>query len=130
MTDLIEVKTADLAGEALHWAVAIAENLEPFVQPPEYGNPHRVFLPKKYYIGERYTPSTDWSQGGPLIEKYNVQLSFNGHRSGGFCAYVCNDNGVEYRPSGGGRTHLVAACRAVVASKFPNVVKVPKELMP
>lgn len=130
MTDLIEVKTADLVGEALHWAVAIAENLEPFVQPPEYGNPHRVFLPKKYFIGERYTPSTDWSQGGPLIEKHNVQLSFNGHRSGGFSAYVCNDSGVEYRPSGSGKTHLVAVCRAVVASKFPNVFKVPTELVP
>ncbi len=39
MTDLIEVKTADLAGEALSWAVGKAEGLDVLIAPPIYGNP-------------------------------------------------------------------------------------------
>ncbi|WP_313446928.1 phage protein NinX family protein, partial [Pseudomonas sp.] len=41
MTDLIEVKTADLVGEALGWAVGKAEGLNLELVPPQYGNPWR-----------------------------------------------------------------------------------------
>ncbi|ERL02451.1 hypothetical protein O999_05960 [Pseudomonas putida LF54] len=43
MTDLIEVKTADLVGEALGWAVGKAEGIDVFLAPPQYGNSWRVF---------------------------------------------------------------------------------------
>ena len=42
MTDLIEVKTADLVGESLNWSVAIAMGLSPSVVPAQYGVPARV----------------------------------------------------------------------------------------
>lgn len=43
MTDLIEVKTEDLQGWQLAWAVGKAEGLDVFLVPPQYGNPWRVF---------------------------------------------------------------------------------------
>ncbi len=77
MTDLIELKTADLAGEALGWAVGKAEGLEVFLAPPEYGNPWRVFARYSYTVTEhtkRYNPWEDWALGGPLIERHMVSL--------------------------------------------------------
>ena len=143
MTDLIEVKTTDLADEALNWAVAIADGHKPFVQPAHYGIPDRVFLKvdrdpedEGALIGKRYKPSTDWGCCGSLIDKYHVQTSFNGS---GFsrsptgehwCAYVCNDNGAETHPSGSGPSALIAVCRAIVVAKVGETAKVPKELMP
>ncbi|MGE7352314.1 phage protein NinX family protein, partial [Pseudomonas qingdaonensis] len=44
MSDLIEVKTADLVGEQLAWAVAKAEGLDVHVAKPHYGAPARVFV--------------------------------------------------------------------------------------
>lgn len=67
MTDLIEVKTADLVGEQLAWAVGKAEGLEVLLAPPIYGNPWRVFV---RYTGEvtirdvRYDPHENWSLAG------------------------------------------------------------------
>ena len=40
MTDLIEVKTADLAGEALGWAIGKAEGLDLQLAPPGYNGVH------------------------------------------------------------------------------------------
>ncbi|MGO3987377.1 phage protein NinX family protein [Pseudomonas sp. SAS7] len=73
MTDLIEVNTADLAGEALGLAVGTAQGLDLFIAPPEYGNPWRVFA---RYQGQaiahtkRYNPWEDWALGGPLFDKH------------------------------------------------------------
>jgi len=139
MTDLIEVKTADLAGEALGWAVGKAEGLNLELVPPQYGNPWRVFA---RYQGQaiehtkRYNPWEDWALGGPLIDKHHVQTSFNGS---GFsrsptgeywCAYVCKPTGQQELPSGGGPNALTATCRAIAQAKLGDTVQVPKELMP
>ncbi|MEW5606968.1 MULTISPECIES: phage protein NinX family protein [Pseudomonas] len=139
MTDLIEVNTAELSGEALAWAVAKAEGLAPRLESPHYGSGWRVFIRNQ---GEatvhtkRYNPQEDWALGGPLIDKHHVQTSFNGS---GFtrsptgeywCAYVCKPSGQQEPPSGGGPNALTAACRAIAQAKLGDTVQVPKELMP
>ncbi len=123
MTDLIEVKTADLAGEALGWAVGTAEGLNLFMAPPEYGNPWRVFA---RYQGQaiehtkRYNPWEDWALAGPLMEKHRVWMHESGTTwSALITAWV---DGCD-RPS-------VAICRAIVAATLGDTVQVPKELMP
>ncbi|MBC3503529.1 DUF2591 domain-containing protein [Pseudomonas sp. SWRI59] len=138
MTDLIEVKTADLVGEALGWAVGKAEGLDVFLAPPEYGNPWRVFARYRATVTEhikRFNPWEDWALGGPLIDKHRVQTSFNGS---GFsrsptgehwCAYVCKASGQEVFPSGGGPSTLTAACQAIAHAKLGDTVQVPKELV-
>ncbi|MGN8259454.1 phage protein NinX family protein [Pseudomonas sp. SMSB3] len=138
MTKLIKVKTGDLAGEALGWAVGKAEGLDLFLAPPEYGNPWRVFA--RYQASEtehtkRYNPWKDWALGGLLIDKHHVQTSFNGS---GFsrsptgeywCAYVCRPSGQQEFPSGGGPNALTAVCRAIAQAKLGDTVQVPKELV-
>lgn len=130
MTDLIEVKTADLVGEALGWAVGKAEGLDVFLAPPEYGNPWRVFARYRATVTEytkRFNPWEDWALGGPLIEKYKLDLGAPMEMKLG--PWTAN---TEWgHPSGQkGGTALVASCRAVVAAKLGDTVQVPKELMP
>lgn len=136
MTDLVELQTANLSGEPLNWSVAKVVGLEPFIQPPEYGNPHRVFVPKKHYIGERYRPCEDWALGGPLIARFQVALIPEAHdgqegteRSERWYADVYYNGGEQYTTEHCD-TALTAACRAIVATEFGDTVHVPKELMP
>ncbi len=123
MTDLIEVKTADLVGEALGWAVGKAEGLEVFLAPPEYGNPWRVFA---RYQGEaivhtkRYNPWEDWALAGNLLDKHRVCLDFK-------CG-LWSALGDEWVV--GCHTPTIAICRAIVAAKLGEFVQVPRELMP
>lgn len=126
MTDLIEVKTADLVGEQLAWAVAKAEGLDVHVAKPHYGVPARVFV---QYRGEaterceRYNPHESWALGGRLIEKYRVGF---GLYSDSFFAVTGLD---DTSGDADGLTHLIASCRAIVAAKLGDTVQVPKELI-
>lgn len=127
MTDLIEVKTGDLVGEALAWAVAKAEGLDVLLEPPQYGNPWRVFVRR---TGEattrldRYNPQEDWSVGGPLIDQYRIGFGLYPD-----AYFACT--GLNYDAGdGSGSAHLTAACRAIVCAKLGDAVQVPKELMP
>jgi hypothetical protein len=123
MTDLIEMKTADLAGEALGWAVGIAEGLDLILVPPEYGTPWRVFA---RYQGQaiqhtkRYNPWEDWALAGALVDKYRVCLDFK-------CG-LWSALGDEW--VAGCHTPPIAICSAVVTTKLGDTVQVPKELMP
>ncbi len=125
MTDLIEVKTADLVGEALGWAVGKAEGLNLELVPPQYGNPWRVFA---RYQGQaieytkRYNPWEDWALAGPLVLKH--KLSIDPRRNAGtWDAY--SDRWVNAC-----ETPQTAVCLAVVIATLGHTVQVPKELMP
>ncbi|WP_441253156.1 DUF2591 domain-containing protein [Pseudomonas putida] len=140
MTDLIEVKTADLVGDALGWAVGKAEGLDLYLEPPGYnGVPWRVF---SRYRGEaiehikRYNPWEDWALGGPLAVKYQISLIPEAHEgpdgtelSERWRASVYYKAGEHYGTDYCG-TALIAACQAVVATEFGDTVQVPKELRP
>lgn len=136
MTDLIEVKTADLSGEALGWAVGIAEGLELHLEPPHYGNGWLVF---SIYRGEvterlkRWNPWEDWALGGPLIERIDPEeRRLPKALGGGRCAEVWIEYGDGDARAGYGRgeNRLIAATRAYVAAKLGDTVQVPKELAP
>ncbi|UXZ43553.1 DUF2591 domain-containing protein [Pseudomonas soli] len=128
MTDLIEVKTADLAGEALGWAVGIAEGLDLILVPPEYGNPWRVFARYQGQATEntkRYNPWEDWSLGGPLIERHMVSLHCPQSTDDVWAGWVITDKD-EFCQAG--ESALIAACRAIAAAKIGATAHVPKEL--
>lgn len=122
--NMIEVKTAELSGSALDWAVAKAV--------PQKHWP--VILGGKVYLDTDYdhipySPSTDWSQGGPLIQKHGCDL--NCIAPANCWEANCWDDLV---PTPGlhlqeAETPLIAACRAIVAAKLGDVVQVPAELI-
>ena len=131
MTDLIEVKTADLGGEALGWAMGTAEGLDLFMAPPEYGNPWRVFA---RYQGQaiehtkRYNPWEDWSLGGPLIEKHELTVEPSAWDWQHRCVLwrVQQEDETRYFEH---VSPLTAAMRAAAHAKLGDTVQVPKELM-
>lgn len=53
-----QVKTVDLAGPALDWAIARIEGIEAAIAAPHYGTGWRVYKPN---FGGKYSPSTDWA---------------------------------------------------------------------
>ena len=109
----MKIKTNELSGRALDWAVAKCEGINQHV--PD--NP--VDRPMSY----TYRPSTDWPHGGPVIERERITISTNCPQ--GWIARLAS--GVVTR-SANAPTPLVAAMRAYVASKLGDVVDVPKEL--
>ena len=130
MTDLIEVKTGDLAGEALGWAVGMAEGLELELEPPHYNSSWRVFARHRYTVTEqakRFNPWEDWAVGGPLLQKHNVSLHCP-QKDWDYWAAWITENGKDVAQ--GADFPLPAACRAIVAHKLGDTVQVPKELMP
>jgi hypothetical protein len=118
MTDTVKIKTADLTGAALDWAVAkwdqewSDDDALLWVQDDEY----------------RYAPSTDWAQGGPVIERERISVGDQTHLEGQpehSAWYATNRKGAH----GFGTTPLIAVCRCYVASKLGNTVDVPAELI-
>ncbi|MFJ4454441.1 phage protein NinX family protein [Pseudomonas sp. NPDC089392] len=125
MTDLIEVKTADLVGEQLAWAVGKAEGLDVRLAPPIYGNPWRVFARYRATATDRealYNPHESWALAGPLIFKHKISIDPR-RNAGTWDAY--SDRWVNAC-----ETPQVAVCLAVVVAKLGHSVQVPKELMP
>lgn len=109
MTDLIEVKTADLTGPALGWAI---EQIEGPLSKPA-GQLQLEFC------AESFAPDVVER----LIEKHCVWIDRGAH-----VPWVASTKLDPFeREAGDTREH--AAFRAIVADKMGRVVKVPKELM-
>ena len=80
--------------------------------------------PKTRASGERYTPSTDWSQGGDIIEREDVSvMRVYKDWPHPWCADRNDQNFTN------AETPLVAAMRAYVGCRLGDVVEIPDELM-
>jgi hypothetical protein len=99
----MKIKTNELIDDALDWAVALAENWA-----------GADFEAKPY--------STDWSQGGPIIEREGICL----HRYKGTAEWSGTYSAQD--PEYFGSTPLIAAMRCYVSSKLGDEVDVPEEL--
>lgn len=128
MSQFVEVKTAELVGPALDWAVAMAEFWEadrPQDGQIRKGDVYMLVGPFRLIglgVDKFYSPSTNWAQGGPLIDECDVWLSDDEES----CVASCPPHAGRFVVDGG--TNLIAACRAIVAAKLGDVVQVPVEL--
>lgn len=123
----MKIKTSELTGAALDRAVAKALG---YVEDGVYGIPEwsNGSLYLRYcgaVLQEVYSPSNDWAQGGPIIERERIQLRID--EQGNNCA-VKWIKGIGYGPRVEGPTPLIAAMRAFVASKLGDEVEIPEEL--
>jgi hypothetical protein len=71
--NMVKVRTKNLIGAALDWAIAQIEGVAVAVASPQYGSDWRVY---KLNFDWKYSPSTDWAFGGPLIQKYGCHLNY------------------------------------------------------
>lgn len=130
MSEFVEVKTAELNGAALDWAVAQVEREAVDIMPCTIlRNTPRLFV-ETTAGAQEFTPSANWSQAGPLMEKYckGFGMLQDGTDSR-WRAFAYNpDSGMQRMV--GGESILVAFCRALVALKSGETVSVPAELLP
>ena len=113
----LKTKTSDLTGPALDWAVAKCEYPEQSINTA-LGFPYLVF--------GRFNPSTDWAQGGPIIEREN--LSVMPAAGEGWRSYKTHRVDWAQQCYADGPTPLIAAMRCYVASKLGDEVEIPEEL--
>ena len=102
----MKIKIGELNGAALDWAVKKAIKKD-----------GGYFLPSKDY--KNISHSTDWAQGGPIIEREGIALGQTGDGWEATC------DGCIYIS---GPTPLIAAMRCYVASKLGEEVEVPEEV--
>lgn len=116
----MKIKTSELTGAALDWAVAKCEGVN-----FEYYFPMRF---RGAWILNDFRYSTDWSQGGPIIEREMREFGFDlwsGAFSGECAATYCRGAPDSYVY---GPTPLIAAMRCYVASELGDEINVPEEL--
>lgn len=138
MSEIIEVKSSDLVGLALDWAVGIADGRE-LELPSEFRSRTCVVWCDRFVIKREgypdfydktrrhWKPSIKWENGGPLIEKHMVSLHCPQSTDDVWAGWVITEKG-EFCQAGDHA--LIAACRAIVSAKLGDTVQVPKELMP
>jgi hypothetical protein len=116
------MKTSELTGAALDWAVAKCEELllSDGGNLQVFGKQLRVHPAK---LGTLYTPSTDWEHGGPIIERELIETARGGAYAEHFWKATRNSN-TAYGP-----TPLIAAMRCCVASKLGDTIEVPEVLL-
>ena len=113
------IKTSQLIDVALDWAVAQCEGLLGFGYRDDMGL-LRIILSTDE--DEYFTPSLDWSQGGPIIAREGISITRV--RDSVWDAHMSN---VRFFESGS--TPLIAAMRCYVASKMGTAVEVPNKLL-
>lgn len=111
----MKVKTSELGGRALDWAVWATEK------------DRRTIQPRKGYTLNIPKFSSDWNKCGPLIGLYKVSVT---ECSESWIASIMSDYDREmYAGLEQGGSPSIAICRAVVSAKLGDEVEIPDELM-
>lgn len=116
---MLKIKTAELTGAALDWAVAKCEGL---------GLGPKGFV-VYYHEGQpaMWQPSTNWAQSGPIIERECLSIE---------CTRTNNTLGIRWAADSSLKDYctqfadnpLIAAMRCYVASKLGDEIEIPKEI--
>lgn len=113
------IKVADATGPVLDWLVAKAdgEAVTKFAESPSLFRGAGL---------DKYTPSANWAQGGPIIEREGIYLWRPYGALGAWSAKLDdwpNERVVH------ADTSLIAAMRCYVISKLGPEVEAPEELL-
>ena len=110
----MKIKTSELTGAALDWAVAEAEYK---TNPPSKG-----WVLEYHKTGQQTWPySTVWEWGGPIIEREEIEMNIGSPDK--WVASMGGEREIETGP-----TPLIAAMRCFVASRLGDAVEVPEAL--
>jgi len=120
----MKIKTRELIGAALDWAVAKCDGWQPvYTNGALYpvfqkgGNVEKIW--REY--------STDWSQAGPIIEREKISLEC---KQDGWWVASCQYNYSEDKEHVQlADAPLIAAMRCFVDSKLGNEIEIPEELL-
>lgn len=119
------IQVAEAIGPALNYLVAVCEEILGLDNADAFLRDHKIGFSTRY--------STNWSVGGPIIEREDIAIS---PLPDGLCrAYIPEGTRVLHgretfiwKHKGTGYTYLIAAMRCYVASKLGDTAEVPEEL--
>lgn len=128
----MKVKTSDLTGAALDWAVATAEGRKDIRILLSHGVPIVVLRDRFNYAhpgNEVFAPHKWWRDGGPIIEREGITIDAReSHWMARIWAEAKGDFIEVGRRGALCATPLQAAMRCFVASKMGDEIELPKEL--
>jgi hypothetical protein len=127
----MKVRTDALEASALDWAVAQAAGYRDVLVTDfdDAGQPEECFFrpakldPSGAEIcgsGETWSPSSRWDQGGPIIEREEIDVA---------CCGAAGWSATGFRTTRFGASPLVAAMRCFVASRLGAEIEVPDQLV-
>ncbi len=124
----MRIKTNELSGAALDWAVAKCEGRRvefnhQYTEETKFDGWWQLG-PNHWQPLNKY--STDWAQGGPIIEREGISVARRGDHS--FSPWGAVLQKFEFEEEG--PTPLIAAMRCYVASKLGDTIDIPEELTP
>ena len=113
------INTSELTGAALDWAVATSKGYSRAALTLGKG----MIEFKNMHEDGYHNYSTDWSQGGSIIERERINVGDN-------CptGWQASKRKGVLSITGQGPTPLIAAMRCYVASKLGDTIEVPEEL--
>lgn len=144
------MKTSELTGPALDWAVATAEKMSWWTLRTADWDSNLGYtdwvldrdgvLKKFVFDGSRsragywaehesFMPSTDWSQGGPVSEREHISSDWLGSEWSAKSWALLDGKVLQQTGYAYGPTELIAKMRCFVASKLGDEVNVPEELL-
>ena len=115
----MKIKVSQATNLQIDWAVAHCQNLQ--LQTEQY------VVGVAGEDGTYYQPSTDWAQGGPIIEQEKIGILF-------YVDHIPDDadEPIWVASCGGeralGDTPLIAAMRCYVILELDNEIDIPEEL--
>lgn len=117
----MKIKTSELTGPALDWAVTRALHPQAVMSSTHVwlkvcGGEEDSFLIREY--------STNWAEGGPIIERNHISPRLE--KEGLYLAPYFN--GVAHVGHQPGPSPLIAAMRCYVASELGDEIEIPDEL--
>ena len=118
----MKLKTSELQGAALDWAVAKCEGMLEVIH--DTTSEELWYYDREAGSDKHFWPTTDWSQGGPIIEREGINLvRLESARWEAWPDVGMNDQYCQ------GPTPLIAAMRCYVVNKLGDEVEVPKEIL-
>ena len=127
----MKIKTADLTGAALDWAVAKALGIRTYIKRYKHTMTGPCILDADLVDmqtdGEQELKySRSWAQGGPIIERDGMHVDCLRQGKKPIWEAWPYASGTKHIQQG--PTPLIAAMRAYVASKLGDEIEIPEEL--
>ncbi|MEO9387110.1 phage protein NinX family protein [Chromobacterium phragmitis] len=117
----MKVKAHELEGVALDWAVAKLRGVALSQVPLK--RMLKTYGVLRLRHGALYSPSTEWAQGGPIVEQEQLQLMHMWDCGGWSAMRYDNMRSVS------GPNPLTAAMRCYVMNRVDGEIDVPDELL-
>jgi hypothetical protein len=125
------IKVSEATEIQIDWLVAKCEGIPLVLLSPFKGVKNFVMLGQNMKpTSIEYTPTISWAQGGPIIEREQLEVSPRYWNVEGWhwVAYVLGANNIDDNFEQRGSTPLIAAMRCYVASKLGDEIEIPDEL--